>query len=1005
MNVQGLVQHVKAVCAKGSEEQRTGERALEMDLRAHTSGEVRLDAGTRAIYSTDASNYRQVPIAVVMPRTVDDVIATVDVCRAHGVPILSRGGGTSLAGQCCNVAVVIDHSKYLRETIEFDREQRIARVQAGTVLDDVRKRGLVGEPLVTFGPDPSTHDRCTIGGMIGNNSCGNHAIMSEFYGPGPRMEQNVISMDVLTYDGLRLTVGPTSDAELDSIISSGGRRGEIYAGLRSIRDRYAPLIRERFPEIPRRVSGYNLDDLLPEKGFDVCRALVGTEGTCVTVLEATLRLIPAFAEKSIALVGFEDIYQATAGIPAFREHKPIALEGWDKALVEDNKRLGIHAAELDDLPGGRGWIMAELGGDSREEADERGRGFLEEARRLGGFVDGRLVDRPKMEEAIWAVRESGLGATAFVPGKPDAFPGWEDSAVPPDSISPYLRGLHSLFRKYGYAGSLYGHFGQGCVHVSISFDLITEPGIRAFRSFLDEASDLVLSFGGSLSGEHGDGQARAELLRKMYGPELVQAFREFKSIWDPDLKMNPGKIVDANPITSDLRLGTDYRPPSVDTHFAYPDDGGSYSHATQRCQGIGKCRALADGTMCPSYQVTREEKHTTRGRARILFEMMNGSELERWRSNDVLEALDLCLSCKGCKGDCPVNVDMATYKSEFLAHHYRHRIRPRQAYSLGLIYWWARAASHLPRVVNALTHAPLLSGLVKRAGGIAVEREAPRFADETFTAWFRRRPRVTAGRPQVLLWPDTFVNFLEPGVGKAHVDVLEAAGYEVLLPQASLCCGRPLYDYGMLDLAERLWRNTLQELRPYLERGVPLIGMEPSCLAAFRDELPGLFPNDLDAKRLSESALMLSEFLTQKHIDLPTSNQTPVKALVQRHCHHKAVMGFGPEERLLDTLGIDYEEPDFGCCGLAGSFGFEAGAKYALSQARGEQQLFPAIRKAPDSLVIADGFSCRTQIAQGTGRRALHLAEVIQRSLYERDRGTDDGGGRSSLPQAQRERK
>jgi FAD/FMN-containing dehydrogenase/Fe-S oxidoreductase len=984
----GLAGRGKAAVALGPME-----RALEADLRDAVEGEVRFDNGTRAIYSTDASNYRQVPIGVVVPRTIDDVVATVGVCRAHGAPVLSRGGGTSLAGQCCNVAIVIDHSKYLRDTLEFDRIRRIARVQAGTVLDDVRTRGLVGTPLVTFGPDPSTHDHCTIGGMIGNNSCGNHAIMSEFYGPGPRMEHNVLEMDVLTYDGIRLTVGATSDAELEAIIDAGGRRGEIYRGLRRLRDRYGDLIRERFPDIPRRVSGYNLDALLPENGFNVCRSLVGTEGTCVTVLEATLQLIPAFEWKSLLLLGFDDIYAATEGIPLYREHKPMALEGWDHELIADNRRLGIHTEQLKQLPDGRGWIMAELGGDTAEEADGRARSLFDAARTLPGFVAGKVVDDPRMEEAIWAVRESGLGATAFIPGKPDALPGWEDSAVPPDKVSPYLRRLHGLFEKYGYGGSLYGHFGQGCVHVSVSFDLVTEPGIVAFRSFLDEASELVLSFGGSLSGEHGDGQARGQLLEKMYGRELVQAFKEFKAIWDPDGKMNPGKVVDANPITSDLRLGADYRPPPVETHFAYERDHGSFAHATQRCQGIGKCRALADGTMCPSYQVTREEKHTTRGRARILFEMMNGSELDLWRSEDVLDALDLCLSCKGCKGDCPINVDMATYKAEFLSHHYRGRVRPRQAYALGLIYWWARMASHAPRAANFASHAPVVSGLLKRAGGVAVERDAPRFAEQTFKAWFSARRAPNVGAHQVLLWPDTFVNYFHPDVGKAHVEVLEAAGYDVVVPEGPLCCGRPLYDYGMLDTAERLWREVLRDLRPYIEAGVPVIGMEPSCLAAFRDELPALFPNDLDAKRLSESSMMLSEFLVQRASAWPVPKLSARKALVQAHCHHKAVIGFDSEEQVLRRLGLDFARPDPGCCGLAGSFGFEAGEKYDLSLQRAEQRLFPAVRESPDAMIVADGFSCRTQIEQGTGRKALHLAEVIQRALREQGERIEDRDG------------
>lgn len=957
-------------------------RVLEAELRRAIEGEVRFDNGTRAIYSTDASNYRQLPIGVVVPRTVDDVVAAVAVAHAHRVPVLSRGGGTSLAGQCCNVALVIDHSKYLRKILQFDRDARIARVQAGTVLDDVKNRGLQGEPLLTFGPDPSTHDHCTIGGMIGNNSCGNHAIMSEFYGPGPRMEHNVRDMEVLTYDGLRLRVGPTPDDELERIIAEGGRRGEIYSRLRDLRDKYADLIRERFPDIPRRVSGYNLDALLPENGFDVSRALVGTESTCVTVLEATLRMIPAFRTRSLMIAGFHDVYAATATVPVCRDHRPIALEGWDQELITDNKLLGTHVEELRQLPNGSGWMMAEFGGETVEDADAKGEALLEALRKEPGFVDGRVIDGQEIAEAIWAVRESGLGATAFVPGKPDALPGWEDSAVPPDRVSPYLRKLHDLFEKYGYTGSLYGHFGQGCVHCSITFDLVTAKGIDDWRRFLDEASDLVLEHGGSLSGEHGDGQSRGELLAKMYGPELVQAFRDFKSIWDPDWMMNPGKVVDANPISNDLKLGTDYSPPNVRTHFAYPEDHGSFAHATFRCQGIGKCRRANGGTMCPSYMVTHEEEHTTRGRARILFEMMNGSEVDLWRSDEVHEALDLCLSCKGCKGDCPVGVDMATYKAEFLSHYYEGRLRPRVAYAMGLIYWWARMASKAPRLANLVTHAPVISKWVKRAGGIAVERDAPRFATETFTSWLASRGVANAGKPVVMVWPDTFTNYLHPQVGKATVEVLEAAGYRVLVPKRPLCCGRPLYDYGMLDLAERLFRQTIRHLRKPIRAGVPLIGMEPSCVAAFRDELPNLFPRDEDALRLSKQTVMLSEFLVNGIPDWHApQGLAGRRAVVQRHCHHQAVMGFACDQEVLKRLGLDLDIPDSGCCGLAGSFGFEAGEKYEVSMKAGERVLFPKVRESNDALIVADGFSCRTQIEHGTGRHALHLAELIAMAM------------------------
>ncbi|HUI04884.1 MAG TPA: FAD-binding and (Fe-S)-binding domain-containing protein, partial [Acidimicrobiales bacterium] len=820
------------------------QRALGQAVR----GEVRFSSGDRAIYSTDASSYRQLPIGVVVPRTVDDVVATVAVCAERGVPVLSRGGGTSLAGQCCNAAVVMDFSKHLHQVVELDRARRLARVQPGLVLDVLRDLGAAGHPRVTFGPTPSTHDHCTIGGMIGNNACGNYSIMSEFYGAGPRMAHNVAEMEVLTYDGLRMRVGPTTDAELERIIADGGRRGQIYADLRALRDTHTDLIRAKFPEFPRRVSGYNLDGLLPERGFDLAYALVGTESTCVTVLEATLHMVDDFPARSLVVVGFDDLYAAADQIMAAREHRPIALEGFDATLIEDNKKLGIHTEELAMLPRGSGWLLAEFGGDTKDDADANALAFMAHMRKGAGYTGEKLYDNPASERRLWEVRESGLGATAYVPGSPDTYEGWEDSAVPPENLSGYLRDLRALFNRYDYGCSLYGHFGQGCVHTRIDWDPHTADGVAKWRRFIDEASDLVLSYGGSLSGEHGDGQSRGELLEKMYGKDVVQLFREFKAVWDPAGRMNPGKVVDPYPITSNLRLGPHYAPIPVRTHFSYPKDAGSFAHAATRCVGIGKCRRLGSGTMCPSFMVTHEEKHSTRGRARILHEMMRrDSEIELWRSDEVRDALDLCLSCKGCKSDCPVNVDMATYKAEFLSHHYRRRLRPRVAYAMGLIYWWARAASRAPRLVNALTHAPLAARGVKWLGGIAPQRPAPLFATQTFSAWFASRPhRADGSRPQVLVWPDTFSNYLDPAAAIATVEVLEEAGFDVSVPARPLCCGRPLYDYGMLDTAERLLRQVLDELRPAIRAGIPVVGVEPSCLAVFRDELPELFPDDLD---------------------------------------------------------------------------------------------------------------------------------------------------------------
>jgi FAD/FMN-containing dehydrogenase/Fe-S oxidoreductase len=926
---------------------------LAQELRRAVEGEIRFSAGDRALYTTGGSNYRHVPIGVVLPRTVDDVVAAMAVCREHGAPVLSWGGGTSLAGQISNVAVVIDFSRHLNRVLEIDAERRLARVEPGVILDDLRSAA--EERGLTFGPDPSTHDHCTLGGMIGNNACGVHSVLSDLAGTGPTTADNVHELEVLTYHGDRCRVGK------DGLGAP--------PGLRELAERYAGRIRERYPDIPRRVSGYNLDRLLPERGFDVAGALTGTEGTCVTVLEATVRLVPSPPARSLLVIGFEDAAVAADHVLEVLEHGPIGLEGIDDVLVEDMTLTGLHESDLSMLPEGRGWLLVEFGGDTKEEADERAHGLM--ARLKKDATGMKLYDDPDQEAHVWEVRESGLGATAFVPGQADAYEGWEDSAVPPERVGEYIRALRKLGGKYGYQSALYGHYGQGCIHARWNFELGTREGIATWRAFLEEASDLVLSLGGSLSGEHGDGQARAELLPKMFGDELVQAFREFKAIWDPDGKMNPGKVVDPRAIDQDLRLGPGYAPPRLRTHFAYPDDGGSFAHATARCVGIGKCRRTSGGVMCPSYMVMREEKHTTRGRARLLFEMLEGDPLTGgWRDAEVLEALDLCLSCKGCTHDCPVGVDMPALKAEFLARHYARRLRPRHAYAFGLIDQAARVASRAPALANLVTR----TRVAKRVSGMASEREAPVFAPVTFKRWFRDRGEApTRGGRRVLLWADTFTNFFHPQIGIAAVETLEAAGYDVVVPQRHLCCGRPLYDYGMLRLARRYLLRVLGELRGELRAGTPVVGLEPSCVAVFKDELPKLMPHDEDGKRLTAQSSHFAEFLRDAELEPPA---LAGRVLLHEHCHQRATGGIRPDRELLEAMGLEVETPDSGCCGLAGSFGFEAD-HYELSMACGERVLLPAVRESPDSLIVADGFSCRTQIEHGTGRKALHVAEVL----------------------------
>ena len=962
--------------AAGTREADVDARALAIDLLNEVDGEVRFDAGSRALYATDASNYRQVPIGVVVPHSVEAAIAAVNVARRHGAPIVNRGGGTALAGQTCNAAVVLDFSKYVNRIIELDAAGKRARVQPGIVLDELRNAA--ERHNLTFGPDPATHDHCTLGGMIGNNSCGVHSVMAG------KTDDNVLSLDVLTYDGERLRVGPTPEAELARIVDAGGRRGEIYRRLREVRDTYADDIRARFPNIPRRVSGYNLPYLLPEHGFDVAKALVGSESTCVTVLEAELKLVDSPPGRSLLVLGYPTVFDAADDVPSVMASGCIACEGLDQGLVDDMLAKGLHPDHVALLPDGHGWLLVEFGGKDRDESDGRAKDFMAQLQKRAHPPSSHLYDRPSQEAAIWEVRESGLGATAMVPGKATSGPGWEDSAVPPDKLGAYLRDMAKLFAEHRYKVDMYGHFGQGVLHCRIPFDLVSAAGLADMRRFMDEAADLCLGYGGSLSGEHGDGQARAELLPKMFGDRLIHAFEEFKEIWDPEGGMNPGKVVRPYRILDNLRLGTGYNPPSPKTHFAFQTDHDSFAHAAFRCVGVGECRRHDGGVMCPSYMVTREEKHSTRGRAHLLFEMMNGAEMERgWRNEEVREALDLCLACKGCKGDCPVNVDMATYKAEFYSHYYAGRLRPRAAYSMGLIYWWAGLAAKAPRLVNAAARAPLLGGLAKRLAGVASERQLPRFANRTFRQRFADHPQTDASRPEVILWPDTFNNHFHPETAEAAVSVLEAAGYRVTIPRATLCCGRPLYDWGMLDLAERLLRQVLRELRPKIRAGVPVVGLEPSCVAVFRDELVSIFPNRQDARRLSEQTFVLSEFL--ERVEGWSPPHVDGQAVVHGHCHHRSVIGIRPEEHVLDGTGLDWRFVDTGCCGMAGAFGFEAGEHYRVAMAAGERALLPAVRESDDdTLLIADGFSCREQIEQSTGRHAVHLAEVLAAGLDDR---------------------
>ncbi len=961
-----------------------GVMSLRTELQRAISGEVRFSDGDRAMYAYDASVYRVPPLGVVIPKTLDDVVSAVEICRRQGLPIHGRGCGTSLAGQCCNRGVVIDFSKYLHAVLDIDTEKKVAHVLPGTICDSFESAAR-GKQLF-WGIEPQTHDHCTLGGMIGNNSCGTHSVTVG------KTVDNVIELDVLTYDGVRMRVGKTTDAELRDIIAGGGRRGEIYGQLRALRDKYADLIRKRFPKIPRRVSGYNLDQLLPENGFNVAGALVGTESTCAITLQAALQLHDPPKVKTMVVLGYPTTPDAARDVPFVLTFDPIAVEFFGSQVLRNLDAHGLHFEGRNKLPDGKEFVIVEFGSQNEEGAKQLARSF-QQAMRARPKVQGyKEYEDQNEEESVWEIRRHSAGSARMGIGVgvgSTGWPNWEDAAVHPNVLGDYLADYGKLLDKFGYDGTMFGHFGQGCTHCRIDFDLRTSKGVTDFRKFIEEAADLVVSYGGSLSGEHGDGQGRAELLPKMFGEELITAFREFKAIWDPRNKMNPGILVDPYPLDLNLREGPAYKTIELDTYFRYPEDKFSFAEASNRCFGVGKCRHLEGGTMCPSFMATREEKHSTRGRARLLQEMMraDGGIEHGWRNHEVKDALDLCLACKGCKGDCPVNVDMATYKAEFLAHYYARKMRPASAYVMGLIPVWAPFASEFSDLVNAGMRVPLVSDILKILRGIAPQRAVPRFAAVPFDRWFARHRSPRKGR-RVVLWADTFNTYFTPQVAIAATEVLEALGYEVVTPKERVCCGRPFYDYGFLALAKGYLRDALRRLEPYLHDGTPIVGLEPSCIAVFRDELLNVFPNDLDAQRLAQQTYTLAEFLEKRADDwawkVPRLER---RALVQAHCHHKAVMRFETDAAVMEKIGLQVELPDSGCCGMAGSFGYEAGEHYKVSQACGERVILPKVRDAgAETLLIADGFSCREQIFQGTGRRALHLSEVLHMALEHGER-------------------
>jgi FAD/FMN-containing dehydrogenase/Fe-S oxidoreductase len=942
-------------------------------LRAAGLAEVETATRRRAEYSSDASNYRVVPQVVAFPRSTGEVVAALSVCRELGVPIVTRGGGTSIAGNALSTGVVLDLSRHLNRVIRVDPEERTAVVEPGTVLDDITtaaaRYGLL------FGPDPSTHSRATIGGAIGNNACGSRALR---YG---RTADNVVALDVVTGTGQRLAARRYGVADRAEAAPLAELRTLIGANL--------ALVRTEFGRFSRQASGYCLEHLLPENGTDVAKFLSGTEGTLALTLQATVRLVTAPRATALAVLGYQDMATAAEAVPALLPHLPVALEGLDARMV-DVVRSRRGPAAVPALPRGGGWLFAETAGETLEEARAAAVKLVAD----GGCGDSAVITGPQAA-ALWRIREDGAGLSGRTPAGAPAWPGWEDSAVPVEALPAYLRELTALMASHGVDGLLYGHFGDGCVHARIDFPLRDRPAV--LRAFTQDAARLAASYGGSASGEHGDGRARGELLTAMYSPAAIGLFGAVKHLFDPANLLNPGVIVDPAPLDADLRVAL--APPlKRGLGFAYASDGGDFSTAVHRCVGVGKCRADntdSGGVMCPSYLATRDEKDSTRGRARVLQELANGSLVSSgWQSPEVAEALDLCLSCKGCSTDCPAGVDMATYKAEATYQRYRGKIRPAAHYSLGWLPRWAALATRwwwTATLVNSALRLRPAAALVKRLGGIDERRELPTFAARSFRRRFAEggggadgAGSVAVGvRKPVLLWVDTFTNAFEPQVAVAAVEVLEAAGYQVEITGRNVCCGLTWISTGQLDGARRQIRRTLRELGPALDAGIPVVGLEPSCTAALRSDAAELLPGDPRANALGGAVKTLAELLRG------TDGWTPpdlsdVTGVAQPHCHQHAVLGWHADAAILADAGATVAAVG-GCCGLAGNFGVERG-HYDVSVAVAQTALLPAVREAVSrtgdgATVLADGFSCRTQLDQLAGVHGIHLAELLASRL------------------------
>lgn len=933
------------------------------------------------MYTSDASNYRQIPLGVVYPRTSEDIKMTVQLCQQHGHPVLMRGGGTSQNGQCVNNAIVIDCSRFMTRILDIDTTKRTALIEPGVVCDALKASAQ--EHGLTFGPDPATHSRCTLGGMIGNNSCGPHSMLA-----GKTVE-NVHELEILTSDGHSFWVGPTNDEAFAAIVKAGGKQAEIYTRLKSLVDQHADEIRRKYPTIKRRVSGYNLDQLLPENNFNVARALVGTEGTCVSILQAKVRLIENPKHVRLVVLGFEDIFSAGDAVPHILPFSPIAMEGLDWNIVGGLNDRNLRQREVGLLPEGRAWLLIELAGNTLTTVDDSVDRFTTAMQNNELIKSVLTVLNPADEKALWSIREQGASATSLALNPDDIDPvvGWEDTAVDPMQLGDYLRALYKLVDRYEYKTSLYGHFGDGCIHARMTFDTRTPTGVAKWRQFSQEIATLVVQFGGSLSGEHGDGQAKAEFLPIMFGDTLIGAFNEFKAIWDPGGHMNPHKVVDPYLMDENLRYGPDYQTPKISSTLHFVDDAQGFGRATERCIGMGKCRS-ASGAMCPSYQATGEERYSTRGRAHLLHELLRGEVIQdAWDNTDIADSLEHCLSCKACKSSCPTKVDIAAYKAEFMQNHFAgKRRRPLHHFVFGFVGNWLPLAARISNVSNFMLRGTLGNALRKKLS-INKEKSLPTIAAQTFAIWAKHNASHSdkhffwhgnTQHPPVVLWADTVNAHYSPHLLQSTVNILIQSQHQVAIAKAHFCCGRPLYEFGFLKQAKKQFDNILDQFCPILPRDAPIVVIEPSCLSVFKDEIMKLYPDNEAMIDLSARTVSLAQFLNQQDIK-PTRK---LKAgLVHTHCHEKSLETGAAETEMLRACFESITEPQPGCCGMAGSFGLLE-KTHEIGSTLFQTSLGPAIASSDeDTLIVSNGFSCRSQITDCTQKRAHHIVEILEKCL------------------------